>query len=364
MQGRDATSNPLVRQARNVTWECGPIAQDSGFARTGIVSQIDLNAEFANEALRRKRSMPFEFLLSAILKAALWIDAELVASRTPPPPPLPVQVNNSKASADWFGFGRKLRLAFSGLAPSPLCDKPDELTASNNKRHNGNPQIQELLTEWEAQFKPQANGQVTFTKYVYDEVFRQEFRSTGILSWDQDRVCCQMKPSVVDSAKSNRKDSWGKPFEVRPGHPIAALLDHHTLTVVDHDSADYYRVHFPPGASRLHVAFLDAMAPFRLIHGAELGREFKLELGKQHSRKQAHLILKGSSQEWLRRFHSVEVLLRRPSYEPIAMRVFDVCGQETVYVYETSDPATAVTDSAFRVNVGHYKLIDEFRVDP
>jgi len=245
----------------------------------------------------------------------------------PPPPPLPVRVeiDVTEFYAQWWLVG-----------PLFAPETPEE--AGQSKLPETPPAVAQAVEMWANAVKESKPQKVQLDRYVYDMLFGHERRTNGEAAFDGETVRIDLvPPRDVPKTNPQRTTRYGEPLKVVPGTAERITFD--GSTVMDRDLPDgfRYRIAVPPGwsADGRPIPRAELLEPFRAFDPARRCRSFHIEFGPQHKPgKQIHLVLTGRSRTWQRQFRRVEVMLKGETYEPLAIRWFDVDERcETVCVY-------------------------------
>ncbi len=261
--------------------------------------------------------------------------------------------DTSGNSAKTAGFSEDVdpSAAQSDILPAQFVESsPSEEPAAKsdgNKPTNLSPVLKNVLTRWAV--ASSGISSVIFHRFRYDHIFKTERRATGVFYYESSGRGRYEIAAVAKAKgeKSAKKDSTGKPYEIKKERASRLVWTGRRLILVDDDEKSYRSIPTPrpsraegPVQAGFSNAVLEWLAspvnflPFSAGFDAEtMAREYNWELLKE-GESRIWLKAKPQDEKQARAFREVNVILDRKTFRTQAVRIHNADGSdETVHVF-------------------------------
>lgn len=241
------------------------------------------------------------------------------------------------------------------------------------------PELDQLLQEWEAKTARIEKLRGKFERYEYDSVFLVEKRAKGEFWYkapDLGRMDFEPGSVPKDGINPEMKGPNGEPYEVKAEVPQRWVCTGKEILSIDESQKTYNRIAIPPAMQGENI--VHSPLPFLFgMKAEEAKKRYRLQLGQLHNpdgRLQGmplriHVVARPKMQIDKREWSQAEILLNHKYFVPEAIRLKDPTGNKTtVYVFPLSsmhgNERLPWIPSPFSVRLDKYQLIQDVTAAP
>ena len=207
-------------------------------------------------------------------------------------------------------------------------------------RQQINPQLWQILNQWEKTTANYHKLSGTHRRFVYDSVFQVEKRADGSFYYeapDKGRIDIE-EVKIPSGAKSQKLNKQGKPYSLQSDIPEIWICDGKSIAQAIVPQKQY-QVHNIPAQDQ-GINIMDGPLPFLFGLPADKAVErYHFELLPQTDQKMVWLKVLPKRKQDAANWREAEVILDRKSYLPVAVKLINPPGTtETVYSFKDLKP--------------------------
>lgn len=199
------------------------------------------------------------------------------------------------------------------------------------------PEMKEILDEWEQKSARIKSLHGKHTRYVYNHVFELEKRAEGkfyVETPDKGRIdLVGLPPEKKDVSK--KRGPTGKPFRIEADRDEMWICNGEEIVMVNGDEKTYEVAPLPKELRGTNI--IDGPLPFLFgMKATDAEKRYQLSLVGQ-SEKSLTILIIPRRQSDVDNYKEAEIRLDKKTYLPLAVKMIDGSGLETVYVFEILD---------------------------
>lgn len=207
-------------------------------------------------------------------------------------------------------------------------------------RQQINPQLWQILKDWEQTTKNYKKLSGAHRRFVYDSVFQVEKRADGSFYYeapDKGRIDIE-EVKVPAGAKSQKLNPQGKPYSLQSDIPEIWICDGKQIAQAIVPQKQYQVHNIPAGDQGINI--MDGPLPFLFGLPADKAVErYHFELLPQTDQKLVWLKVLPKRKQDAANWREAEVILDRKLYLPFAVKLINPPGTtETVYSFKDLKP--------------------------
>ncbi len=242
----------------------------------------------------------------------------------------------------------------SGTAPPGTSTKPGQVSQTAGQGSVGpkpargepplmvikpvSPEMKEILDEWEQKSARIKSLHGKHTRYVYNHVFELEKRAEGkfyVETPDKGRIDLVGLPPEKKEVSKKRGPETGKPYRIEADRGEMWICNGEEIVMVNGDEKTYEVAPLPKELRGTNI--IDGPLPFLFgMKATDAEKRYQLSLLGQND-KSLTIQIVPRRQSDMDSYKVAEIRLDKKTYLPLAVRMIDQSGLETVYVFEILD---------------------------
>lgn len=219
------------------------------------------------------------------------------------------------------------------------------------------PELEEVLQEWERQTSQFKKLVGEFSVFKYDPTFEVERRGEGKFAYEApDKGNYERKGSDIKGQKAKKKNKNGEPYTLQSDSPERWVCTGKEIIRIDEKEKTYEKISIPPEAQGQNI--IEGPLPFLFGMKAQQAKmRYKMKL-KSKTESEIILQLVPIKQADASNWERATVIIDAKRFVPKAVQHFDPTGGETVHVFKNVEinPKRGWLDAdPFKPNLRGYK---------